>query len=526
MNFSQRIKYTLDIWRALGQKTQAVSNPVDWQQALAGSNVYKIPDMGRQDAQLSLYEKLSWLQIAVSTVAQFAAASALEVHQVSGEKETDIDNHPFEKLLRQPNPLQSRFEFLESTFSFYKLLGNAFWWLNKSTEKAEPAEIWTIPANRMRPVPDRQLYLKGYIYTDDWGVEWPLELWEVVHFKRFNPRDPFNGLSCIQALAIDAHADLKASEWNAKLWGQNNGRLPGILAFQDNYTDEQWSRIIDMTREGSAKRNLMMLRNVKQGGIQLIQNTLSQKDIEFLNSRNFTKEEIFAMVSPGLSSILAINATEANSKTGKATIAEFAIYPMHCAVAEKITNDVLPVYGESLRAEFDDVRMTDRSLELQETSEYGKYHTVDEVRDKFYNDQPLMDNPAGKLLPAQIGQQTGAPAPTLGTTPQDQGAQPVGTSPAAQAVVPSDELLPVKEEKARWLRKALRAFKAGKPAAVLFESEVIPSLEAGRISVALADCKTVEAIKAVFDGPEPVDSILVLAHAIENATKMLETAES
>lgn len=530
MNILEKLKFVRDIWPMIGQKTQTISKPVPWQSAMAESQVYNIPDMARQDNQLSLYEKLTWIQIAISTVAHYAASAELEVYTVNGEEETGIANHPFELLLRKPNPLQSRFELLESTFSFYKLLGNAFWWLNKSSEGEPPAEIWVIPANRMRPVPDKKLYLKGYIYTSDWGQEIPLELWEIVHFKRFNPIDPFNGLSPIEALGMDAQADLEASRWNAKLWGKNNGRLSSILAFQDNYTDDQWLAMQTQVQDAAAKRNIMMVRGVKQGGIQFVQNTISQKDMEFLDGRQFTKEELFAMLSKGLASMLAVNATEANAKTGKSTLAELEIWPMHTAVAEKITNDILPSYGDNLRAKFEDVRMTDRALELQETAEYGKFHTVDEVRHKFYNDDPLADNPAGILLQAQIGQQTGAPKP-------EQPGQPltaaVETPPAAQAVLPSDEILPVdngepmdqvKAEKARWMRKALKAVKAGKPADVIFESEVIPSLEARHISAALVGCMTAEAVRAVFEDDELVDPMLLLAQEIKAARLALEVA--
>jgi hypothetical protein len=277
------------------------------------------------------------------------------------------------------------------------------------------------------------------------------------------------------------------------------------------------------------KRNIMMLRGVKQGGVQFVQSSISQKDMEFLNGRQFTKEEIFSIFSPGLASMLAINATEANAKTGKATLAEMAIWPMHTAIAEKITNDIMPVYGEDLRASFEDIRQTDRVLELQETTEYGKYHTVDEVRHKFYNDEPLEDNEAGKLLPAQIGQSSAAPA-------QPEPVIPTDAAPVIPAVVPSDEVPPVdnsepvdeaiQAEKGRWMRKALKAVKCGKPADVIFESEVIPSLEARYISAALAGCETADAVRAVFEDDELVDPMLLLAQEIKAARLALTAAES
>ena len=38
--------------------------------------------------------------------------------------------------------------------------------------------------------------------------------------------------------------------------------------------------------------------------------------MQFLEERNFTKEEIFGKLAPGLASVLAVNATEANALAG------------------------------------------------------------------------------------------------------------------------------------------------------------------------------------------------------------------
>jgi hypothetical protein len=70
-------------------------------------------------------------------------------------------------------------------------------------------------------------------------------------------------------------------------------------------------------------------------------------------------------------------------------------------IAEKITNDVLPLYGDGLVGEFDDIRPTDRQLELAEIEAYARTHTVDEVRAKYYNDQPL-DMGRGVLLVTEV----------------------------------------------------------------------------------------------------------------------------
>ena len=103
-------------------------------------------------------------------------------------------------------------------------------------------------------------------------------------------------------------------------------------------------------------------------------------------------------VPPGM---MDKNATEANAVASKAVFSELTLWPDLVSMAETITNAILPAYGENLILAFDDPRKTDRALELQEQAEYARTHTIDEVRAKFYEDDPIGDE-RGKLLVAEI----------------------------------------------------------------------------------------------------------------------------
>jgi len=414
-------------------KTQplAAPAPAPWQLSAAVEAEYDMPTLGMPRAQSKLYQRLSWVQIAVHAVASTAATTALNVVRLEGEDENAEINHPFEKLLDRPNPLQSRYEFLESVFSYRALTGNAYVWLNRPSANVEPSEMWIIPSHKIRPVPDKNLYLRGYIYEPGDGQEIPLELHEVAHFKKFNPLNSFLGMSPIEALATVAVGDMAMTRWNTNFFDKDNAKVPGALAFADPIMDADWERMrADIRKEhGGVKRSLMMLRNVGKGGVEWVNMAMSQKDMEFLNARNANRSEIFSMFAPGLDSILAINATEANALSGKRTFIELGVWPAMVAVAEKFTNDVLPAYGPNLRAEFDDIRITDRALELQEQAAFSQVGTVDEIRNKFYQLQPIGDD-RGKLLPIQVT----AAQPAPDEKPQEgAGASIPAQTPQAQA---------------------------------------------------------------------------------------------
>jgi phage portal protein BeeE len=97
-------------------KTSTVSNPPAWLRATAEMEAYNLPDLSVAQNQADLFGRLSWVNIAVTHVAQQAASAQLHVRELIGEEEQEEINHPVEQLLRRPNPVQSRFEFLQDMF--------------------------------------------------------------------------------------------------------------------------------------------------------------------------------------------------------------------------------------------------------------------------------------------------------------------------------------------------------------------------------------------------------------------------
>lgn len=468
MNLLDRV-----LFRASGHKAAQPAAP-GWLRAGADNERYNLPDLARTEAQAGLYTRLSWLQIAVAAVAQRAASEAFEVRQRTGEGTAAIPNHPFELLLQRPNPMQSRFELLEATFSWRKVAGNCYWWLNRSGPDVPPSEIWIVPAHQIEPVPDGQMFIKGYRYDSGMGQEIPLEPWEIVHFKTWNPLSKYVGLSLVQSIAMDAQADLASARYSANFYAKDNAKAAGILAFADAIDNDRWARLkADWSEQhgGTEHKRMMLLRNVGKGGVEWIRTQLSSADMQYLEARNFTKEEIFNIVAPGLASILAVNATEANSTAGKDTFLSMAVYPQHMAVAEKIANDILPTYGDDLTGAFGDVRRADTEIELKQRLAYERTHTIDEVRARYDGDGPIGDA-RGALLPSEVGKPMPA-APDL--------------SVAGKAL-----------DRRRWRDKATKAALTGRALDVPFEPEYLSDDEAMTIRAALKRARTRDDVALAF----------------------------
>jgi len=514
-NFWDRLAFLAGYVKADGIKADRITAP-GW--ALAGLDAYSdMPDLSVTKNQLQSMQALSWVHTAVNACVQTSAGTRFSVKQRAGEEQKDIDNHPFELLLEKPNPLQSRFEFLVAWFGYRKLAGNDYVWMNRTGPNAPPTELWHIPPHMIRPVPDSRQYLLGYDYDPGNGQIIRLETWEICHTRTWHPVNRFVGLSAIEAIALSVDSDMAQQRWNKNYFSKNNAKMPGALAFADPINENDWLRIKEDLRadHGGTERRMMMLRNAGKGGVQWLQMGVTQKDMDFLASRQFSKEEIFGVLAPGLASILSVNSTEANALAGSKTFNQMAIWPEHQAVAERITTDILPSYGENLRGEFDDVRISDRALELQEQQAFEKAHTINEIRKEYYDDEPLGDE-RGDLLPAEITGPTGIgptykepqpiPAQLQAFAGQQTADEEQEEQTLEQRMNKKEEDVPEEEDEQaakadllRWQRKVTKRIKAGHDALVDFDSELIGDGLKCAVLHGLEHSETVEEVRDVFD---------------------------
>lgn len=387
-----------EVYKAMEDIKAAVQNPPAWLRAQAEFDELQPLNMTIPKTQSLMYSKLSYISTAISHVAEQGAIVPFEVfQQVEGEEKETIPSHPFEILLQRPNPTESRMEIFNTTVANYKLTGNGFWWMNKANEFAAPAEIWTLPSHQVEPIPDEKMFIKGYEYDPGHGDKLLLLPWEVVHFKRYNPHSRYWGLSQIMQIAIASLSDIEMQEHNLKLFKGSAATSKGFLAFADAIPEPEFDKMKEDIKTAAEKRNLMMLRSVGKGGVEWVQSGLTQQEMQFLEGREFNKNEIFDWLAPGLYSWLALNSTEANSRSGKEAFAELAVWPVLKVFGEKITNEILPLYGEGLIGEFEDIRPVDIGIKLQEQQAFERTHTVEETRKEWYGHEPLGDERDNEL---------------------------------------------------------------------------------------------------------------------------------
>lgn len=164
-----------------------------------------------------------------------------------------LDDHPLLALLRNPSgnneaePL-SRFDLFEATASFIALQGECYWYMVPGRISGEPKEIVILRPDKVGIDIDDYGNVNGYFIRRMTGDPIPLDVEEVLHFKMFNPKNPYHGMS-----PIDAGEDEIATDQHAKTFTRNffrnNAGLSGVLNVKGEVTKNAFQKFVRAWRD-------------------------------------------------------------------------------------------------------------------------------------------------------------------------------------------------------------------------------------------------------------------------------------
>jgi len=354
------------------------------------------------------------------------------------------------------------------------------------------AQIWPVPSSRMRPIPDRAEYISGYGYTSKHGEpEVRIPVNQVCFFRLPNPFDFHRGLSPLTAYSMALKTDKGAQAWNQ---GTFTDGVPfrTILSVPENMSQPNYERLKQEIADEFVERKRMLV--TRGGDMTANELGLSNKDMEFLAGREFTREEIDRVFGVP-AGFWAKEATRANTEAARSILIELAVWPLLKQMAEDVDAQVIArYYEEGVTVQPEDIRPRDRALLVTERTQYWQVQTVDEARQEL-GLEPLEDKELGqKLVPLAV---KGAPAVPFG------GANPFEKEPEADE---DEDEKPEELEKAakadlrRWKSVALRRLKAGEnPGEYDFESESIPADVARQVKAMLDGATAEDDVKAAFE---------------------------
>ncbi|MFI0233153.1 phage portal protein [Streptomyces sp. NPDC017086] len=273
----------------------------------------------------------------------------------SGRKEdrTEVTSHAALDLWQKPNPFMPRQEFVESFQQHQDLTGEAWWVISRAKGVRLPLEMWPVRPDRMMPVPDRDTFLRGYIYTSPDGEQIPLALDEVIQLRRPNPLDPYRGLSPVLSILPDLDTSRYASEWSRAFF-VNSAQPGGIIEVPSALSDDQFDELRDRWNEqhrgvGNAHR-VAILEHGKW-----VDRTISQRDMQFVELRGATADRIreaYGISKTAIGDFEDIN--RASALAAKSWFAEQQTVPRLERIKAALNHELLPMYGATaIGLEFD-----------------------------------------------------------------------------------------------------------------------------------------------------------------------------
>ena len=262
-------------------------------------------------------------------------------------------DHPLQRLLDSPNPFWSRSDLWRATETYLSLWGSAFWGLERD-EHGSIVEIWPLRPDKMRPIPDPQRYIRGFVYLGTGSELVPYLPEDVVWMRYFNPLDEYAGLSPIAPLRQSADMGMDALRANRKLL--QNDSTPGlIIELEGVPTDEEVSEFyarwesrfqgVDKTR-----RPALLSPGMKASNLGF-----SPRDMEYIESLRWSLEDVTRVF--GVPKVMIgdlENTTFSNFSTARRLFWEDTIAAQLAFYKESLQQHLLPHFADdSLTVEFD-----------------------------------------------------------------------------------------------------------------------------------------------------------------------------
>jgi phage portal protein BeeE len=289
-----------------------------------------IDDAGRGAALVTPYAQSAWVYCAVSILAQTVAQIPFRISRIGGGQakkvralrgsadprhrqicrralnEDILDSGAVVDLFNRPHPTMDRQLFWEMIVTWNSLRGEFF---------ILPLDLADQPVDMTdrKPRVRRLLTLPPEMF---WHVVqgFDLRAWrhtgaplmspiaseilvpgEVIHSRSPNPYLYWRGMSPLTVAMAPAQTDFAGEQYQKGLW-LNNADTGVIVTTEQILADEQRRAIEQALRErkrkaGTADRPLFLF-----GGAKVEKPTLSMMDMQFLETRKFLRQEIFAIL--------------------------------------------------------------------------------------------------------------------------------------------------------------------------------------------------------------------------------------
>jgi len=239
------------------------------------------------------YRQHGWVYAAIRAISQNIAGVDLLLYTGDRNDKRLIEDHPALELLDKPNPYMNAQQLMEATMTYLELAGEAFWIAERPSPRVLPKEVWCFDPRRFQEQVGENGLISGWEYKK--GVK-TIEFapYEVVHFRYINPYNDYRGMGPIEAARLGIEQDYLASRYNRAFF-KNYAQPGGFLETDESLLPEEYDRLLAQfnQRHGGATKAWKI--GLLEGGVKYKAAGLSQKDMDFLEQRRWSRDEILAV---------------------------------------------------------------------------------------------------------------------------------------------------------------------------------------------------------------------------------------
>ncbi len=325
----------------------------------------------------------SWVYACIRAISESISnikLTVVETNQRTGEKEIVQDSKAMEVLLH-PNLIMTKQTLFSRLQSHKELFGNEYWFIKKVG--GVPEFIFPLRPEHTKPIRASKGFIKGYEFRVN-GKTVKLDPDEVVHYKNFNPVSDIVGMSTLNAAQDAAATDVSAREYNQEFF--DNGARPGVILESKVALDKKKKKeIIQQWSQMYAGQGKRYKTAIADGGLAIKDFNIPQKDMEFMEQRKFSRDEIlsiFGTPKPIVSILEDVN--RASAEAALFIFALLTIDPKMRAVVDTLNAFYLPLFPDTENQSFEFVSPVPKNKEAL-TKEYqagiaGGWLTPNEVR--------------------------------------------------------------------------------------------------------------------------------------------------
>lgn len=355
--------------KALSLRNQAPPVP------MGGNNYLGLPGLSMVSSGFQTYMQAYASSGTVWQIAHLIASSAAKPewrlyrkHATDGrvryttsdqgsDQRTEVVKHQALNVLQCPAtiktagaslPIWTRFSLFEISQLYLELTGEAYWVIERDPRANIPLGLWPVRPDRMEPVPDPDVYLRGWVYTSPDGREKiPLDVADVMQVKYPNPMDPYRGLGPAQAVLVDIEAARYSAEWNRNFF-LNSAEPGGVIQVDHPMDDDEWNSLTARWREAHRGVSRAHRVAVLEAGQTWNPNPHSLKDMDFGNLRNVSRDLI--REAWGIHKIMLGNSDDvnrANAQTGEEVFANWTVAPRLDRWKDALNYQFLPLFGSA-----------------------------------------------------------------------------------------------------------------------------------------------------------------------------------